>query len=147
MNVLGRKKAIISNTVNEQRKSHKSPVFAFFDLKSKCAKCYSEFTFAKEEWKYWIDELGFFYQTTKEYCENCNPIEKLKKKLSNKIAEQRKLEFGKKYVQIVLEVNEIYQKLEMKEKSKGYLKSIINEFRSEYESELKEKIRTAYNNA
>jgi len=142
---LGRKKALISETINKQRKSHKSPVFAFFDLKSQCSKCYEEFIFSRDEWKYWIDDLRFFYQATKKYCENCNPTEQLKKKLSKKIAQQRKLEFGKKYVKLVLEVSEIYQKLEMKEKSKGYLKSIMNEFKNEYETELKEKIKTAYN--
>lgn len=144
---LGKKRALISETINEQRKSHKPPIFAFFDLKSQCTKCNSEFIFKKDEWKYWIDELRFFYQTTKKYCENCNTIEKLKKKLSKKIAEQRELKIGEKFVNLALEISDIYKELEMNEKDKGYLKSIINKFKDEDKIELKEKIKMAYKKA
>lgn len=143
---IGRKKALISNTINEQRESHKPPVFAFFDLKSQCAKCYAEFIFKKDEWKYWIDELRFFYQTSKKYCENCSPKEQLKKRLSKKIAEQRELEVDDKFVDLAIEISEIYKELEMKERAKDYLKSILNQFKKENEIKLKEKIKTAYNN-
>lgn len=113
-------------------------------MKSQCAKCYKEFIFAKDEWKYWIDELGFYFQATKKYCENCNPNEKLKKSLSKKITEQRKLEFGEKYVELTIEISEIYNKLELKNKGKGFLKVIINDFKEEYNIKLKEKIKTEY---
>lgn len=143
---LGRKKALISNTINKQRKGNNSPIFAFFDMKSICQKCNSGFIFNKDEWKYWIDELGFFYKTTKKYCENCQPIELLKKRLSKKIIEQRKLQFGKEYVNYTLEISDIYKELDMIEKAKAYLKTVINQFKDEYEIELKDKIKIAYYN-
>lgn len=142
---LGKGKAIISKTINEQRDNIiKSPVFAFFDLKKECVKCRSSFIFRKDEWQYWIDELNFFYQTTKKYCENCQPEALLKKKLSKKILKQRTLGFCEEYVDLALEVSEIYKQLGMTEKSKGYLKTIINQFKSDDNPELRGKIKMAY---
>ena len=69
----------------------------------------------------------------------------LKKKLSKKVDEQRKLEFGEKYVNLVIEISEIYNKLELKNKGKGFLKEVINDFKEDYNIDLKERIKTAYN--
>jgi len=142
---LGRKKALISTTITTQREGNTAPVFAFFDFKSSCAKCHKDFIFKKEEWKYWIDELNFYYQTTKKYCERCYPIEKLKKCLSSNISELEAKSFGQEYVDLALEVSEIYLKLNNREKSKGYLKSIINKFKSDDNALLKDRIKDAYN--
>jgi glucan-binding YG repeat protein len=142
---IGRKKALISNTITTQRESNTAPVFAFFDLKSNCAKCHTDFIFEKEEWKYWIDDLNFYYQTTKKYCERCHPIEKLKKRLSSNIIELEAKSFGQEYVDLALEVSEIYLKLDNREKSKGYLKSIINKFKPDDNLLLKNRIKEAYN--
>lgn len=141
---LGREKAFISVTIHEQRKTDTAPVFAFFDLKSTCAKCRSDFIFKKDEWRYWIDELGFYFQTTKKYCENCYPIEKLKKKLSHSISEHRDLEFGERYVELSLSISESYLKHGARQKSKGFLKSVINEFKENDDARLKEVILKAY---
>lgn len=54
-------------------------------------------------------------------------------------------DFGNNYVELALEINEIYKELGMKEKGKGYLKLVINQFQEDYKIDLKTKIKTAYN--
>ena len=137
-------KAIASKTYMFIQQAYTPPVFAFFDLPRRCKKCTSSFIFRKEEWRYWVDELGFYYRTEKKFCDSCQPIQLNNKQLNKLIQIHRSMAFDKDYVKQAIRISNKYLKMGYPDRAKGYLKRIINKIPIPGNEPVINKIKVAY---
>ena len=139
-------KAFVSKRFNAKPQGYTAPVFAFFDLHRNCSRCSSNFIFKKEEWRHWIDELGFFYRTIKKYCDKCQSYQLNNKRLNKLIEKHQVMDVNKLYVETAIKIKDTYLKMGMSNKAKGYLKKILNELPNSEHQNIKLTLKKAYNN-
>ncbi len=101
-----------------------NPSYAYYDSCIKCENCNSDFTFSKQEKKYWFESLKFWIDSIPLHCMNCRKELrqlKLENALLSDILKKNKIDIGLEELEKVIE---IYTKWEKEERAK-YYKSIL----------------------
>lgn len=97
-----------------------NPNYAHYDSQLMCRNCNTEFTFSKEEKKYWLEGLKFWIDSTPVNCVNCRKeIRKLKAE-NKTLSEILKKEESEISVSELEKVVEIYTKWEKDNRTKYY---------------------------
>ncbi|WP_265428679.1 zinc-ribbon domain containing protein [Chryseobacterium sp. YIM B08800] len=114
------KRALIANP-SQQNHSYYF-YFVYYDSNINCKKCKKEFTFTKEEKKFWYESLKFRKESTPIHCLSCRK-EIRKEKLQNKrLSEILKKDSKDMTIEELYELVQIYDEWEIKDKFNFYNK-------------------------
>jgi len=113
------KKAIKGNPTKQTYCDFK-PHLAYYDQKFTCDSCEAEFTFTKEEQKFWYETLGFWVQSKPKHCKECRK-EKRKEKAYQKRINELKAKAENLVNEELAELAEIYEYFGNEEKRNKYL--------------------------
>jgi hypothetical protein len=88
------------------------PHFAYYDKVKACKACSTEFVFTKSEQQYWYEQLGFWVQTERIYCDCFRDIKKVRDRISQLLTQP-----DYQNIDLIREVVSLY--VELKEYSKA----------------------------
>lgn len=99
-----------------------SPYLAYFDINFTCNTCKKDFTFSKEEQKFWYEDLQFVVYSKPVNCKSCRASIREGKNLNTELSQL--LQEGQPHdIEQLERIAEIYQQMGKVEKMKAYLKA------------------------
>ena len=128
-----------------QFRGYQVPIFAFFDIEKTCVTCEQSFVFRGEELRHWVENLRFYILGTRNHCPTCQATITLKKRLSRLVERLHTTTLSKRdYINKVLEISEIYQKIGRADKAKGFIKKEIKRLDKKANDKLLKQLEKAY---
>lgn len=115
---LSSKKAIKANPGSQN--SCWEANFAYFDSEFNCNKCGIDFTFGKEEKKYWFESLKFWVGSTPNNCVNCRKEIRLLKNQNKVLSDILRKDEGEMTALELEHVVDIYNEWGKEERAKYY---------------------------
>jgi len=121
----------IKSDVDKQNFCDYPPYLMYYNKIKECEKCESNFTFSKEEQKYWYEELKFWVQSTPRKCKDCY---KAIRETNDKNTElSMLLKYGSENLNSknLYRIAEIYKEMGKEERMKMYLTKAKNQMHKE----------------